>query len=76
MAAPAPGGGFEYERVDSLVATIRALKASGVQDPLATMRVQLQARIRAGSDIEDARGALALIEALDELAESPPMDDA
>ncbi len=49
---------------------------TSVDDPLAAMRAELEGKLRAGAggkDAEDARGALALVNALDALAaESEP----
>ncbi len=76
MAAPDLGGPVERDRLDALIATVRALKANGIDDPLAAMRAELEGKLRAGAggkDAADARGALALVNALDSLAaESEP----
>jgi len=75
MAAPDLGGPVERDRLDVLIVTVRALKASGIDDPLAAMRAELEGKLRAGGgkDAADARGALALVNALDSLAaESEP----
>ena len=76
MAAPDLGGPAERARWDALIATVRVLKANGIDDPLAAMRAELKGKLCAGAgskDAEDARGALALVNALDALAaESEP----
>ncbi len=76
MAAPDLGGPAERDRLDALIVTVRALKASGIDDPLAAMRAELEGKLRAGAggkDAADARGALAVVNAIDVLAaESEP----
>lgn len=76
MAAPDLGGPAERDRLNALIATMRTLKANGIDDPLAAMRAELEGKLRAGGggkDAEDARWALALVNALDALpAESEP----
>jgi hypothetical protein len=75
MAAQDLGAPAERDRLDSLVATIQALRANGVADPLGAMRTQLEEKLRSGIDTDHVRGALALIDALETLATGPRLAD-
>ncbi len=50
MAAPDLGGPAERDRLDALIATVRALKANGIDDPLAAMRAELEGKLPAESE--------------------------